>query len=204
MTTGLGRLAALSIPFTTDRLRLELPSFRRIDEYRPLLNDKAVSRWLLRVPWPYRRSDAREHVLRARRTRRAGTNLALAIVELGSDHLIGGIGLHGLEWEHGHAEIGYWLGRPYWGHGYASEAVAALLKVCFSELKLHRVEAGVFRGNQASENVLRKAGLSLEGVRREAFFKEGVWKDDLFFGITVDEWRRRKARRVRRASVASG
>ena len=185
-------LDTLPIPITTARLRLEHPSLRRVEEFRPLLNDREVSRWLLRVPWPYRRSDAREFIARARRRRRAGTDLALMIIERESDRLIGGIGVHGIESVHRHAEIGYWLGRPFWGRGYASEAVEALVAGCFRSLRFHRVEAGVFRGNAGSENVLRKAGFVPEGVRREAFFKDGVWKDDLLFGITEAEWSRRR------------
>ena len=195
VSTPAVRLAALSIPVTTERLRLEHPSLRRADEYPPLLDDRAVSRWLLRVPWPYHRSDAVAHVLRARRRRRSGTHLALAIIELDSDRLIGGIGLYHLEGEHRHAEVGYWLGRPYWGQGFASEALGAVLRAGFVDLRLHRVEAGVFPGNAASEHVLRKAGFVAEGIRREAFFKGGVWVDDLLFGLTVTEWRRTRSRR---------
>jgi RimJ/RimL family protein N-acetyltransferase len=196
-------LGDVPLPISTARLRLERPSVRHLDEYRPLLNDRAVSRWLLRVPWPYKRSDTRAHILRARRGRRAGTDLALAIISKGSGRLIGGIGLHHLDSDHQHGEIGYWLGRAYWGQGFGSEAVEAMLRLCFGELQLHRVEAGVFHGNAASENVLRKAGFLAEGTRREAFLKHGVWKDDLLFGMTQAEWRRRTSRRKRTNRIKS-
>jgi RimJ/RimL family protein N-acetyltransferase len=192
----------VSLPIRSERLRLEAPSLRRIDEYRPLLNDREVSRWLLRVPWPYRPADARSHILRARRTRRLGTDLALAIIEQASDRLVGGIGLHHVELEHRHAEIGYWLGRPFWGKGYGSEAVETLLRVCFDDLRLHRVEAGVFRGNARSQHVLEKAGFLAEGNRREAFLKRGVWQDDLLFGLLESEWRRRRSKSVRSGRAA--
>ena len=197
MPASASRLDSLTIPIVTDRLRLEYPSVGRLEEYPPLLGDRAVSRWLLRVPYPYRRSDAQAHLLRARRTRRAGTDLALAIVQKSSDRLIGGIGLHGIDWGHLHGEVGYWLGRPYWGVGYASEAVGALVDLAFRDLKFHRVEAGIFRGNAGSENVLRKAGFAVEGIRREAFHRNGVWKDDVLFGITESDWRRRRSVRTR-------
>jgi [ribosomal protein S5]-alanine N-acetyltransferase len=204
MKSAPARLPNFPLPLLTPHLRLEQPSMRRIEEYPPLLGDRSVSRWLLRVPSPYRRSDAREHVLRARRRRREGTDLALAIVDRATDCLIGGIGLHGIDVEHGHGEIGYWIGRPYWGRGYASEAVGAVVDACFLVLRLHRVEAGVFRGNSGSENVLRKAGFHPEGVRREAFLKDGAWMDDLLFGLTETDWRRRRSQphRVRRTSAS--
>jgi [ribosomal protein S5]-alanine N-acetyltransferase len=170
---------------------------RRLDEYRRLLNNSDVSRWLLHVPWPYVRADAHAHVLRARRNRRAGTDLALAIIEPGSDRLIGGIGLHRIDLEHRHAEIGYWLGQPFWGQGYGSEAVESLLRVGFEELRLHRIGAGLFRGNARSQHVLEKAGFLAEGHRREVFFKRGAWKDELWFGLLESEWRRGRSTPIR-------
>ncbi len=193
MAPGASPFARLKFPVATPRLLLELPSLRRAREYPPLLGDPQVSRWLLRVPFPYRVSDARGFILRAGRTRSEGTDLALALVDRATDRLVGGIGIHGIEWKHGHGEIGYWIGRPYWGYGYASEAVQGLVAVSFRSLRLHRVEAGIFRGNSGSENVLRKAGFSPEGVRRESFRKEGAWIDDMLFGLTRSEWLRWKS-----------
>ena len=184
---------AIHLPIETPRLHLVTPTARFVREYRTLLNDEGVSKWLLRVPFPYRARDGAEFVQRARRSWRSGEALALTIVHGTTGHVIGGIGLHGISWEHRHAEVGYWIGRPHWGLGYASEAVGALLTESFETLHLHRVEAGVFRGNSGSVNVLRKAGFRPEGVRREAFWRRGEWLDDLAFGLTESEWRRRRA-----------
>jgi [ribosomal protein S5]-alanine N-acetyltransferase len=197
------RLDSLAIPIETKRLRLERPSLRRLKEYRPLLNDRAVSQWLLRVPWPYHRADARAYILRSVRGRRAGTDLLLAIVERESGRLIGGIGLHHLDWEHHNGELGYWLGRPYWGRGYGTEAAEAIVRIGFEQLHLHRLDAGLFRGNSASEHLLRKLGFAKEGLRRESFRKRGVWKDDLLFGLLEREWGRARPRRARRARMRS-
>lgn len=80
--------------------------------------------------------------------------------------LIGAIGL-AFEPRHAAARLGYWLGRAYWGRGYASEAAAAVVAHGFETLALERIWAPRFRANEASARVLEKVGLAHEGCRRE-------------------------------------
>jgi ribosomal-protein-alanine N-acetyltransferase len=174
------------LPLRTERLLLDLPEMQRIPDYVELMNDLRVSRWLARPPFPYRRKDAREFVTGARRRWRAGLSVPLAIYRASDHQLMGGVGLHAPSAGNQSAELGYWLGHPYWGQGYASEAVREVLRVAFGPMKLHRVAAGIFVGNSRSEGVLRKAGFRLEGQCHHAFFRLGKWRDDRLFGLTVD------------------
>lgn len=177
------RLRTLPEPVVrTARLELVRPDRRHLDELVELLDDRSVARWTLHVPHPYRRSDALAYYARWRAGYRAGTSLPLQIVRREDGRLVGGTGLHYLSAEHRCAEVGYWIGAPYRGHGYAGEALRALTAVAFRRLALARLEGRVFPGNDASTAVLLGAGFRLEGRIRSAIVKNGRRRDDLVYG----------------------
>jgi ribosomal-protein-alanine N-acetyltransferase len=70
------------------------------------------------------------------------------------------------------AEIGYWLGEPFWGKGITTTAVKLATQYAFDTLNLNRLYAGVFEGNEASKRVLEKCGYQLEGISKKAVFKK--------------------------------
>ncbi|GIE33146.1 N-acetyltransferase [Actinoplanes italicus] len=82
---------------------------------------------------------------------------------------------------HARGEMGYVLARPAWGHGYATEAAAAVLGFAFDRLDLHRLAATCDPGNEGSRRVLEKAGLSYEGHLRDYLHIRGEWRDRLLF-----------------------
>jgi RimJ/RimL family protein N-acetyltransferase len=79
------------------------------------------------------------------------------------------------------ATVGYWLGEPFWGRGFATQALRALSAYAFSTFDLHRLEAAVFGWNLASARVLEKAGYSLEGRLRRSVIKDGRIADSLLY-----------------------
>ena len=81
------------------------------------------------------------------------------------------------------AEVGYWLGEPFWGRGIASEALRAITEYAFSTFDVCRLEAGVYGWNPASARVLEKAGYTLEGRARQAVIKDGHLTDRLLYGL---------------------
>ena len=95
--------------------------------------------------------------------------------------------------EHERAGFAYMLNPRYWGRGIMSEALGGVLKLCFDELHLNRVEGGHFTGNEASGRVMEKCGMVNEGIAREVFKARGVFRDEVRYGITRDEWMRRKS-----------
>lgn len=113
--------------------------------------------------------------------RTAGRGVSLQIVRRSDGALLGGVGLHKVNERNRTCEIGYWLGRPYRGLGYASEAVRALTAVAFRSLALHRVEALVFPGNRRSEEVLLRSGFRREGVRRGGVQKGGRFRNEIVY-----------------------
>lgn len=99
-----------------------------------------------------------------------------------SGTLIGSITLR-LELDYRRAELGYWVGKPFWGHGYATEATRKLLSFGFDQLGLYRIHAAHLTRNPASGRVMQKAGMQFEGVRRGHALKHGIFEDVATYGI---------------------
>jgi ribosomal-protein-alanine N-acetyltransferase len=131
-----------------------------------------------RFPHPYTEADARAWF--AHCDARTGEPTSFAIDWHGE--AIGGAGLEPLADVYRlTATVGYWLGEPFWGRGFATQAVRALTAYAFSTFDLHRLEATVFDWNQASARVLEKAGYALEGRLRHSIIKDNRIADTLLY-----------------------
>ena len=87
-----------------------------------------------------------------------------------------------------HAEMGYWVGRPYWNKGYCTEAAQGVLKYAFDKLKLERVFANYLARNPASGRVLHKLGMNQEGCLRAHRLKQGKYEDLIVCGVLRKEF----------------
>lgn len=96
---------------------------------------------------------------------------------------IGGIDLR-MEPEHEKASFGYVLNRHYWGRGYMTEALSAVLGLCFNDLGLNRVEAAHYIGNEGSGKVMKKCGMQLEGIGKQEVKIKGNFHDVAHYAIT--------------------
>lgn len=143
-------------------------------------NDREVWKSLRdRFPHPYTRAHAIDW-LRYVRGQNPPHDFAIAT----RMSLIGGIGVQVQEDVHRYsAELGYWLGQPFWGRGIATRAVAAMTEFAFASFPIVRVYANVFEGNHASARVLEKAGFVFEGRLRKSVFKDGVLLDQLVYAV---------------------
>ncbi|MCY4616182.1 MAG: GNAT family protein [Chloroflexi bacterium] len=141
-------------------------------------NNRNVSRNLRDAfPFPYTLTDATEWLGHAIE-RSPESNWAIA----SATEVIGGIGLtFGSDVHRRSAEIGYWLGEPFWGRGIATAALIAVTEYAFAEHDLVRLHAGVFEWNPASARVLEKAGYVLEGRLRKSVTKDGQTIDQLLY-----------------------
>ena len=146
----------------TERLLLRPQEAADISSLVPLLNDFEVAKNLASVPHPYTEEDARGFLARGANDRATGVAYPFALVTKGANALIGGCGLRLRD--NGIFEIGYWIGRPYWGQGYASEAARRVAAFAFGELKAETLSAGWFHDNPASGRVLEKLGAVPAGV----------------------------------------
>jgi [ribosomal protein S5]-alanine N-acetyltransferase len=103
--------------------------------------------------------------------------------------LIGALGLR-FELEDQRAELGYWIGKPYWNQGYCTEAARAALQFGFEQLGLNRIFAHHFLRNPASGRVMQKLGMVYEGRLRQHVKKWDVFEDLEVYGIVKENWQR--------------
>ncbi len=181
-------LPRLRLPLRTPRLLLRAYSLRDPPRIARWLSDREVSRT---IPlWPqYDLADGTAFVRSARATLRSGDGYRLAIAIRGSGEYVGSCGLEIRSLRDRRAHIGYWVARPFWGQGIASEAASRLCQEAFRTLRLHRIETGVVRGNPASRAVLRRLGFRSEGWARENFRVDGEYRDCEMMGLLAREFR---------------
>ena len=106
-----------------------------------------------------------------------GSNKIFAIAN--EEGFIGVVGIHPLTDIYGRtAELGYWLGEPYWSKGHVSKAVELMIDYTWQETDIIRIEAGVFDYNPASMRVLEKCGFYEEAIRKNRLIKDGKICDE--------------------------
>ena len=121
----------------------------------------------------------------------SGAWVNLAITDLAESRLMGSVGLD-IDQLNSNAEIIYWLGKEFWGQGYATEAAAAVVRYGFETLRLYRIYARYLARNRASGRVLEKLGMTHEGVLRGHLKKRGVFEDLNVMGIMKDAFMKGK------------
>ena len=96
----------------------------------------------------------------------------------------GGIGIHPQsDIQRKNAELGYWLGEPFWGKGIMTRAIPMVVEFGFRNYDIERIFARPFGNNPASQKVLEKAGFTLEARIEKGFFKNGEFLDELIYAI---------------------
>ena len=154
----------------TDRLILRPPEERDVPTIVALIGDYDVAKNLSTVPHPYSDNDARTYLVKAAENLARGTDYSFSIIRKEDGAHIGGTGLH---LKDGKNEFGYWLGRPYWGKGYATEAAHRIVQFAFYEMLQPSVWAGWYHDNPASGHVLAKIGCKADGQDTRACMSRG-------------------------------
>lgn len=132
----------------------------------PLIDNWAVAQWLAVVPWPYTMADM-VHFLNVIAAPRASSLFPVFVI------CRDGAPIGCAEWRgpasasdeplHQVTELGYWLGEPHWGHGFATEAISALVTYAFETSDTRSIFSSVFEGNEASLRVQQKLGFEVIG-----------------------------------------
>ena len=91
--------------------------------------------------------------------------------------------IHKIDYTNEKAEIGYWIGEPYWGKGIMPKAVKKFLKIVFNKFKLKRIEGLAYLRNKPSQRVLEKSGFKLEGIKRKSIKRYGKLIDETIYAI---------------------
>jgi [ribosomal protein S5]-alanine N-acetyltransferase len=194
----------------TPRLRLrpfQLADAKRVQE---LAGDQRIAATTLHVPHPYPDGAAETWINRHQPAAASGKQFNFAITLAGTrtpgfeehvgdtGHLIGAvsIGSHG-DPTNERAEIGYWLGTPYWNKGFTTEAAHAVLDFGFGKRGYRKIIACHMAQNLASGRVMEKLGMKKEATLRQHEQKWGVFVDVVIYGLLADEWsNQRRTRRI--------
>lgn len=179
----------MHLPLRTDRLVLRALTIADLDDHHRLFADPDVVRYLYDAPLT--RDEAAVHLESrwASELPVEGGWINLAVEHDGS--YIGEVGLGFVRPEHRQCEIGYCFLPGASGQGFATEAAAAIVAVCFDELDAHRVAGRIEARNAASARLLERLGMRREAHLRENEFIKGEWNDEVIYAITEDEWRAR-------------
>lgn len=148
----------------TARLRMRAHCDDDLADLVALAGNWEVARWVGTIPHPYTEADGREWIASVQENHATGRPRRFAIALKETDRLIGGVGLDGTRGDGGdEPALGYWLGQPYWGNGYAREAAAAVIDYGFGTLGLRTIRAYTDPSNAASQKVLLHCALKYIG-----------------------------------------
>jgi len=171
----------------TDRLTLRPFTLDDANEVRPLVGEKEIAATTLNIPHPYPDGAAENWISKHKEQYQEGKAATFAIILSETGKIIGAIGL-GIKRKHAHAEMGYWVGKPYWNNGYATEAGHAILRYGFKSCDLNRIHAHHMTKNPQSGRVMQKMGMSYEGTLRQHVMKDGEYQDLAIYAITRDQY----------------
>lgn len=173
---------------TLHTTRLVLRPFTAADTpvVQRLVGAASIADTTLNIPHPYLDGMAEAWITTHAEAYANRENVVFAIA-VPNEGLVGAINLR-LELDHRRGELGYWIGEPYWGRGYATEATIAVIDFGFTSLDLNRIEARYLSRNPASGRVMQKAGMQHEGRQRQHILKNGRFEDLEYYGILRTDW----------------
>jgi len=169
---------------TTERLLLrpfEISDAKRVSE---LCNNFNIYKSTLTLPYPYPIESALSWIPTHEDNFNNDKMYEFAITDKATGELYGAIGLSNNK-AHKNGEIAYWVGEEYWGNGYATEALKAIIEFAFLVKGYHKVWGRFFATNPSSGKVMQKVGMVKEGLLAEHILKDGKYEDLIFYGITT-------------------
>ncbi|MEH6941314.1 GNAT family N-acetyltransferase [Bacillus sp. JJ722] len=177
----------MSIKLETERLCIQ--PFKKDDaiRIRDLANDQELAN-ILGFPHPYELEMAKDWIATQPELINNGIEYPLAVVCKESEEIVGTITLR-VDKNNNKGELGYWIGKDYWGKGYASEAVRRIIRFGFAELNLNKIWASAISRNKASIKVLEKANLQKEGTLKQNRLLLGNYEDVDVYGLLKVEYK---------------
>lgn len=158
---------------TTERLLLRSFKLDDADEVHILAKNFNVSKTTLNIPYPYVTGMAEEWISTHNEIWKTESGVVYAITMLETGQLVGAIELESID--KSLAVLGYWIGEPYWGNGYCTEAAVSLIQFSFEKLGLSKVIAEHLTTNPASGKVMKKVGMHhIESTQKADRYREMV------------------------------
>lgn len=159
--------------------RLTLRPFHQGDaaRLRELAGMREIADTMISIPHPYLAGMAEQWIAAQPDAFREGREAHYAIQRKAAPEMLGALELRAIDAEHSQAELSFWIGKEWWGRGYALEATLALVDFGFDRLGLNRLCAHHMVRNPASGRVLEKAGFRPEGLLRQRVRKWNLFED---------------------------
>lgn len=172
-----------------DTLRLRLRAVIPADasEVVRLAGDRDIASTTVNIPHPYEPAMADAWIAGNAEKFERGEAATFAITRRDEGKLIGAVSLRFTPGDR-RAELGYWVGRPYWGQGIGTEAATAVVDWGFRDRDLNRIYAHHMTRNPASGQVMVKIGMQHEGTLRQHYAKWGVLEDVELYAVLREEW----------------
>ena len=183
----MARVSLLTPTLHTERLHLRPFNDSDADDLFALHSNAYVLRYWDTPPWS-ERTRAERFLATCRQMAEEGSGARLAVDRLSDGSFIGWCSLSRWNAEYRSASMGYCFGEAAWGHGYATEAVHAVLQWAFDTLELNRVQSETDTRNAASARVLEKLGFVREGTLREDCVVNDEVSDSWVYGLLRREW----------------
>jgi ribosomal-protein-alanine N-acetyltransferase len=156
------------------------------DNYLQWLNDEQVCAFNSHAIFPNTEQKMRSYFDSLKNQDR---NLVLAIIDNYTEKHIGNVSLQNINWVSRNAEFAILLGdKEYWGKGYGEEAAVLIVEYGFNRLNLHRIYCGTIEGNKGMVKLAAKLKMKEEGLRREAIYKNGQYRDIYEYGVLRTEY----------------
>ncbi len=170
----------------TKRLRLRPFGLEDAQRMSILINDREIAANTRSIEFPYPDGAAAKWISHHVDLWLGGKSAIFAICNLATADLMGAIGLEIKEADQ-NAELGYWLGRPFWNQGFCTEAARAVVEFGLRDLGLHRIHAHFMTRNPASGRIMEKIGMRQEGYLRGHVRKWGAFEDIMVYGILASD-----------------
>lgn len=154
---------------------------------KELAGEREIAETTANIPHPYEDGMAEEWISTHQDAFDSEQSVVFAIELRPEGPLIGAIGL-GISKIHQWAELGYWIGKPYWNHGYCTEAAREVLRYGFEDQNLNRIQARHMPKNPASGRVMEKIGMSPEGTLRQSLRRFDAFEDAVMYSILHEEY----------------
>jgi [ribosomal protein S5]-alanine N-acetyltransferase len=168
----------------TPRLVLRPLSLADAPALQAAASDRKIADTMISIPHPYPEGEAERYIQSAE----SETSRVFGIERKSEKGLSGVIEIRAIEPEHAQAELSFWLAPKFWGEGYMSEALQAILQFGFETLELNRIYAYHMVRNPASGKLLQDNGFVQEGVLRQRVRKWGEFEDVKLWSILREDW----------------
>lgn len=179
-------MTSIRLDITDEIYITDLVTENDIPSWIKYLNNPTIYANTLLIPCPYTQKDGEEFLRMVKSSSSESSKLFMIRLKE-NDELIGSCGFYRSDNSKHRAEIGYWLGEPFWRRGWMPKVVQkAVESIRTLWPDVVRVEAAIFPWNQASKRVVEKSGFVFEGILRKYYYKDGKAIDGVMYAVVFD------------------